>query len=185
MMLRIPEVQIELKMTDAQIAKAQAKQDEVNNASQEIRQSAGNFRDLSDEDRQKLNAKIQAVTDKALAEVLDENQIKRYKQLVLQREGPLAASRKEVAEALKLTEDQRKQIAAIQRALMQERMASFQGGGRDASPEDRAKAFAKGEELQAKAGEKVVALFTEDQKKAWKELTGAPFKFPAPQRPAA
>ncbi len=183
--LAIAEVKQELKMTDAQIAKAQAKQDEVNNATQEIRQSAGNPREMSDEDRQKLNAKIQAVTDKALAEVLDENQIKRYKQLVLQREGPMAASRKDVADALKLTEDQRKQIAAIQQAVRQEMIDAFQSAGQGASPEDRQKMMAKFQENQAKAGEKVLALFTDAQKATWKELTGAPFKFPAPQRPAA
>ena len=186
-LLRIPEVQVELKLTDAQIAKAQAKQDEVNNATQEIRQSAGNPRDLSDEDRQKMNAKIQAVTDKALAEVLDENQIKRYKQLVLQREGPMAASRKDVADALKLTEDQRKQIAAIQQGVRQAMMESFQSAGnpRELSDEDRQKLMAKMQENQTKAGEKVLALFTDAQKATWKELTGAPFKFPAFQRPAA
>ena len=184
-LLAIAEVKQELKMTDAQIAKMQAKQDEVRNATQEIRQSAGNFREMSDEDRQKLNAKIQEVQDKAVAEVLDEGQVKRYKQLVLQREGPMAASRKEVADALKLTDDQRKQIASIQQAVRQEMMQSFQSLGQGAAPEEMQKLMAKNQENQAKAGEKVLALFNDDQKKGWKELTGAPFKFPAPQRPTA
>ena len=183
--LMIAEVRQELKMTDAQIAKFQAKQDEVNNARREIMQSAGNFREMSPEDRQKVMAKIQEVQDKAIAEVLDETQLKRYKQLVLQQEGPMAASRKEVADALKLTEDQRKQIAAIQQAVRQEMMQSFQSLGQGAAPEDIQKLMAKNQENQAKAGEKVLALFTDAQKATWKELTGAPFKFPPFQRPAA
>jgi hypothetical protein len=186
--LRIPTVQQELKMTDAQIAKLDAKQDEVQNGSREAIEAAGGFqalREMSDEDRQKLMAKIGDLQNKAVADVLDANQLKRYKELVLQREGPLAAARKDVAEALKLTEEQRKQIQAIQQGLNQERMQSFQSLGRDAAPEERQKAMLKLEESQAKAGERVLALFNDARKAAWKEMTGAPFKFPAPQRPAA
>ena len=42
----------------------------------------------------------------------------------------------------------------------------------------------KGEELNKKAGETVLALFTDDQKNAWKGMLGEPFKFPAPARAA-
>ena len=187
-MLRIPAVQQELKMTEAQIAKLDAKQDEVQNGMREIMESAGGFqalRDMSPEDRQKFQTKISDLQNKAVSDVLDATQLKRYKELVLQREGPLAASRKEVADALKLTDAQRKQVAEIQRGLQESRMQAFQSLGQGASPEDRAKGMAKMEELQTKAGDQALALFTEDQKKAWKEMTGAPFKFPAPQRPAA
>ena len=188
-MLRIPQVQVELKMTEAQIAKLDAKQDEVQNGMRELFQSLGDpqaFRDMSPEDRAKFQAKVAGIQDKAVADVLDATQLVRYKQLVLQREGPAAAAaRKEVADALKLTEVQRKQIGEIQRTLNETRMQSFQSLGRDATPEDRQKAMTKLQADQDKANEQVLALFNEDQKKAWKEMTGAPFKFPAPGQRAA
>jgi hypothetical protein len=189
MMLRIPQVQVELKMTEAQIAKLDAKQDEVRNATQELFQSAGGpqaFGEMTPEDRAKFQAKMLGIQDKAVADVLDATQLVRYKQLALQQQGPAAAAnRKEVADALKLSDAQRKQIGDIQRALNEARMQSFRSLGRDAAPEDRQKAMAKLQADQEKANEQVLALFNEDQKKAWKEMTGAPFKFPAPGQRAA
>ena len=175
-------------MTEAQVAKLDVKQDEIRTAMGEIFQSAGgNPQDISPEDRAKLMAKIAEVTNKAVADVLDATQLKRYKQLVLQREGPLAVvTNKEAADALKITDAQRQQIGEIQRGVMQEQRSAREGVDlRNASPEERAKFMAKTDEIRAKASAKVIALFTEDQKKTWNELTGAPFKFPPPQRPAA
>lgn len=179
-MLRIPEVQKELKMTPEQIAKIDAKQDEVRTASQS---AAGgvSFQDMTPEERQKLMEKMVEIQSKAANEILDTTQQKRFKELELQQMGPgAAANRKEVAEALKLTDEQKKGIADIQAKLAEDRrtaMASF----RDMTPEERTAAMTKMQTGQKEANDKIVALFTAEQKTKWTELTGAPFTFPPPR----
>ena len=108
-LLNIPEVQTELKMTPEQIGKVQPKQQEVRDAQRQIMQDAGGpqeIQNLSPEDRQKLFAKIQGIQQKAVSEILDATQMKRFHQLELQQAGPMAFMRKDVADELKLTKEE-------------------------------------------------------------------------------
>jgi hypothetical protein len=43
---------------------------------------------------------------------------------------------------------------------------------------------AKMDEITKKTNEKIEAVLTDEQKKQWKELCGAPFKFPEARRAA-
>src|SRR5690606_14586801 len=64
------------------------------------------FRTMMDQSRSQA--------EKAIASVLDPNQIKRLRQILLQAEGPMAvAENEELQNALKLVDFQRKQIAMI------------------------------------------------------------------------
>jgi len=178
-LLRIPEVQKELSMTDAQIGKLDAKQQEVGQAMQEARQGV-NFQQMSAEERQQLMTKMQDIQTKAVADVLDAKQMKRFHQLELQQAGPMALTRKDVATDLKLTDDQKEKIGKIQTQVNEDSRAAMQGlDPRNMSEDDRTKLMAKNQEIQKAAGDKLTALLTDDQKKQWKDMQGEPFKFPA------
>jgi Spy/CpxP family protein refolding chaperone len=180
--LMIPAVQEELKLTEEQKGKLQQ-------VGQEIRETMGQalqgLRDLSPEERQKKMQDYQAESTKKINAVLKEDQQKRLRQLVLQRQGvAIVAQDEEVAKQLKVTDDQKLKIRDITRAAGEERRALFQGGGGGGgggfSPEMRAKM----DEITKKTNEKIEAVLTDKQKKQWKELCGAPFKFPEARRAA-
>jgi len=182
-LLTIAEVQQELKMTQPQIDKVQAKQQEMREAMREIFQSAGgpqNFQQMSAEEREKLFARVQEVQKKAVADILDEKQQKRFRQLELQSMGPRALSRRDVAEELKLTKEQQDKIRSIQQQALQEQQAAMQGVDfQNATPEDRQKFREKMEGIAKATSDKITALLTEEQKKSWTAMLGEPFKFPA------
>jgi hypothetical protein len=175
-MLRMKEVQEELKMTQPQVEKLDAKQQEVMAAMQELRQNGGG-QNASPEDFQKMMAKGQEIQTKAVADILDTKQLKRFHQLELQQMGPSALGRKEVADELKLTDAQKKSIGEIQQKTMEETRALFQDF-QNMTPEDRQAAGAKMQAAQKAAGEKIAAVLTDAQKSQWKAMQGEPFKFP-------
>jgi hypothetical protein len=180
-LLRTPEVQKELKMTPEQISKVDAKQQEVGEAMQQLFQSAGNPQDMTAEERAKFQARVQEVQAKAVNDILtDEAQRKRFRQLELQQQGGNALTRKEVADELKLTDDQKKKIGDLQQEANQARRDAMQGI-RDMSPEERQKAMAKLQDMQKATTEKQVGVLTDAQKAQWKEMQGAAFTFPPVQ----
>jgi hypothetical protein len=178
MLLSIPEVQQELKMTQPQIDKLQTKQQELRQAMQEIFQGGGGP-PSSPEEREKIFARIRELQDKALADILDTRQQKRFRQLELQRQGPAALARKDVADELKLTEAQRGQIQTIQQQAGEAMRGAMQGVDfQNMTPEDRQKLGAKMQEIQKAAGDKITATLTAAQRAQWKTMQGEPFKFP-------
>lgn len=181
-LLRIPEVQKELKMTQEQIDKIAAKQQEVQQAMQELRQGGGGGQQLSAEERAKRNEQIQEIQKKAVSGILDATQMKRFHQLELQQQGPVALTRKDVASEMKLSEEQTTKIREIQTKMNEDLRAARPGGGggQQLSAEERAQMQAKTQEIQKAANEKIVALLTDAQKTQWKEMTGEEFKFPPP-----
>ena len=183
MMLNMPEVQKELKMTPDQIDKVKAKQADVQAATQAIMEKAGGpqaLRDMTPEDRAKLTADMQEVQTKAVKEVLDETQMKRFHQLELQQAGPRAFTMPEVKKALDITDEQTTKMAAIQTEQMQAMRAAMQGiDFQNMTAEDRAAMQKKNAEMQKATLEKTMAVLTPEQTKKWKEMTGEPFKFPA------
>lgn len=199
-LLAIPDVQKELKLNQAQIDKAKAKQTEISTARREALEKAGGFqalRDMSQEDREKLFQPLQDAEKKAIDELLNTDQKKRHHQLEIQQTAqmsPVAAfTRKDVAEALKITDEQKEKLTAIQeeqgtamREIFQSLGVSFQ----DMTDDDRKKMGEKMATLRKATSEKCLALLTDEQKKSWKDLVGEPFKFPAfgpggPGRPRA
>ena len=182
-LLTMPEVQKELKMTPAQVEKAKTKQDELQKSSQAAIEKAGGFqalRDLSDEDRQKLFGPLQEAQKKAVSELLNPDQQKRFHQLELQQGGARSlTTNKEVKEALKITDEQTEKMDAIQMEQRQAMQAIFQSiDPQNATADERAAMQKKMAELQKSTLDKVVAVLNEDQQKKWKEMTGEPFKFP-------
>jgi len=183
-MLRIPEVQKELKMTPEQIAKIDAKQETVRQGIQDAFQGNNIFQ-MSTEERQKAMDKVQDVQTKAVGDILDPTQQKRFRELELQQQGPNALARKDVGDELKLTDDQKKKVTEALRQTDTDRRAAMEGVDfQSMSDEDRTKFMTKMQDLQKAQGDRLLALLTDAQKTQWKEMQGAPFTFPAEGPPA-
>jgi len=176
-LLQIKKVQEELKMTQPQIDKLEAKQQEVRQAMQDLFQGGG-LQNATPEERQKLMAKGQEIQTKAVNDILDTKQQKRFHQLELQRAGANAIAQPDVAKELNLTDDQKAKIREIQTAQQEKMREIFQGAGQGG---DRQAMMQQMQALQKAAGEKITALLTDTQKTQWKAMQGEPFEFPAPQ----
>jgi hypothetical protein len=174
-LLRMPEVQAELKLTDEQKTKV------TEMLEKQRGQGRGQgFRDLSREEREKQLAERRAAAQKELAAFLNADQLKRYRQLQLQQQGLPALRETALQDELKLTPEQRTKVATILQEQSEEMRSAFGGGG------DRGAARSQMEAIRKKTSEKLEALLTDDQKKRWKEMLGEPFKFPtAPPARAA
>lgn len=173
MLLRMPEVQTELKLTEEQKTK-------LTEMLGQGRGGPGNGggQDLSREERQKQAATRRAEREKQLAAIMNADQMKRYRQLQLQQQGASALGETAVQEELKLTADQKTKVEAIV-SEQSEAMRS----ARESAAGDREGMRAKTAEIRKKSQEKLEALLTEDQKTQWKAMLGTPFTFPtAPRR---
>jgi hypothetical protein len=124
---------------------------------------------LSQEERRAKMQEMAKENDKAVASILQPDQAKRLHQIYLQQLGARAVANPEVAKALNITDDQKKQIQTIEQDAAAKRRELFQGGA-------GADARAKMAELTKETNEKVMGLLTADQKTKWKEMTGEPFK---------
>ena len=127
------------------------------------------LRELGEDERRAKFEELAKVNEATLSGILKDDQAKRLKQISLQLRGARAFSTPEVATALGLTEEQKKQIASIEESSQSEMCALVQGGNREQARE-------KIEALRKANAEKVHALLTTDQQAKWKELTGAEFK---------
>lgn len=177
-LLMIPEVQKELKLTDEQQTELKKFTDPA--AMRERMQQWGPKFQEAQGDREKMQAlfrEMQAETEKELAKALKPEQMKRLKELVLQRGGALAAARdKELAGKLKLTDEQVSKLTKIQEELDADlRELRGPGGGGPPDSETQKKMAAARKEAMTKA----MGVLTDEQRKSWEEMIGKPFEFPA------
>jgi primosomal protein N' len=161
MLITQKSVQEELKMTEDQVTKAQE-------ALKAQFASFKGLKDLSKEERKEKMAEANKAADKAVADILKEGQVKRVKQIALQVGGVRSILRKEVASSLKLSDDQKEKIAAIEKDAGKEMRELFQGGKGEGTA-------AKIAALRKSTMEKAQGVLTDEQKKQWEEMTGAPF----------
>ncbi len=168
-LLRIPEVQKELALTDEQSA-------QVEKASREFEEStratfsAIDFQELerlSEEERQGrfLEARLKAEdasrkAEEKLTKLLTPKQSERFSQLRLQREGAAGLLKDGTAKQLKLSEDQIAKISELQQQ-------SFGGFGPP--------------QVTPKLKADLLAVLDDDQKAQWAKLTGKDFAFPEPR----
>ena len=172
-------VQKEIKATDDQVSKLDTFAEEMRGKQREAFQG---FQDLSqDERREKMQAvqkTMQADLNKGLAEILKPDQVKRFHQIQTQSAGANALGTPRVADALKLTADQKTKVGEINQEMMQ-----AMGDLRQQFQDDREGAMKKATELRKTATDKAMALLTSEQKTTWKDLTGAPFEVKFEPRP--
>jgi Spy/CpxP family protein refolding chaperone len=179
MLLSNKGVQKEIKATDEQAGKLDSLAEELRGKQREAFQ--GN-QGLSPEERrekmQEFQKTLQADINKGLGEILKPEQVKRFHQIQTQTAGAGAFTTSRVAEALKLTDDQKSKV----REINQETFQAI-GNLRQEFPNDREGAMKKMAELRKTATEKAVELLTDEQKATWKELTGEPYEVKFEPRP--
>jgi hypothetical protein len=131
--------------------------------------------DLSEEQTEKLPGAVM----KAVAEVLNDKQMKRFRQIELQVRGTQAFVKDEtLKKQLKLTDSQTKNIEEILADSQKEVAELF----KEAKGAGGFKGL--GEKMQGinkEAKEKVMGVLTAEQKKQYKELVGEEFKFEQPK----
>jgi hypothetical protein len=176
-LLRMPEVQTELKLQPAQVDLLTQLGREMGEKGRQLFQES---QSLSQEERGKKFAAFQADQEKKVAEILDAKQMARLKQLDLQRNGLHGLERGSLADDLKLTPDQR---AKVQEALTAERtaMQPIRDSFRTATPEQREENRKKFTEIRSGTDAKLNGILTDTQKKQFLTMQGAPFKFPERQ----
>ncbi len=113
--------------------------------------------------------------DKALAETLSAEQLKRLHQIARQQRGLHALSDAETVEALGLDSKQQKEIRDI---LDDARQKSFRrgppgGGGPGPGGHDPKQ---RSEQIWKDAGDRLLRVMTTEQREKWKELLGSTFK---------
>ena len=161
-------VQEEIKLSDDQVAK-------VTKLQEDQRGSFGGLRDLPQEERGKKMREMGEASEKAVAEILNPEQLTRVKQISMQQRGLQAVNDPKVAEALALSEDQKKKIMDIQEDARKEMQGLFTAGagGDNAAREQNREKFAA---IRKSSEEKVKNVLTADQQTKLKEMQGEPFK---------
>src|SRR5262249_30681216 len=101
-------VQENLKLSDVQVK-------QLKEFGAKMQKESAGLRDLSEDERRAKFQELRKEGDKQVAKILDKKQAKRLKQISLQLQGTMAYSNPEVAKALDLSDDQKKQIADIQK----------------------------------------------------------------------
>jgi hypothetical protein len=159
-------VQKELKLTEDQIAKIKDVTKEVRHKYPEGFQKLSNFQG---EERQKKSREVQKAFaeefHKGLGDCLKPEQAKRLKQIALQQRGIDALTDAEVDKTLKLTDEQKDKIKTIQEDMRMEMMREIPQGDVNGA-----------QTLRKEALDKAVAAVADEQKAAWKDLTGEPFQ---------
>jgi hypothetical protein len=124
-------------------------------------------------------AKIPDAVMKALGEVLDPDQMKRFKQIDLQVKGAKAFADPAVQTSLKMTNDQKDNIKSILAESDMELVTlakELAGGGADfKGMRDKMAAITK------ETKDRVNSVLTGDQKRMWQEMIGDEFKLEAPR----
>lgn len=172
-------VQKELKLTDEELVKAK---EIIHEVRRKHRAEMEALRDAAPDSRgKKMLALFQANGAEVLSRLeglLKPEQIQRLKQIKVQRAGFAAFTDKEIEKALKLSDDQKTRIKALEEELTEQGKRALEGDTRSNFEEALRKLAA----ARRDALKKAVELLSAGQKKTWKDLTGEPFevKFAGP-----
>jgi hypothetical protein len=183
-LLASKDVQKELKLTDDQAAKASKVMPDIAQKHREdlaklflnpfpLTGDAEQVKKYVDTSRQVTDDTVSALGDS-----LKPEQVKRFKQLALQRTiqavGAAVLMDPEAEKALKLTDKQKEDVKAAVDDLRKKEQAAIKD-----LKGDPADAFKKLGALNKESVEGIVKSFTDDQKKTWKDMVGDPFEFKA------
>jgi hypothetical protein len=166
-------VQDDLKLTSEQKEKVE---EDLRERLPDTMQFLQKLDGLNNEEREKevkaYRPKAQEKLATFLKETLKDEQLKRLRQLELQRDGAFVLLHEpETGKALKITDEQRKQFMGVVMEL-QKKVAPLikeaQSGG---DPQEIRPKIMK---IRNEQEEKIEALLTDTQKKQWKEMLGKP-----------
>ena len=184
-LLRMPEVQKELKIDEGQMEALKLIQEAQQS---KMREEFGKLRDLPEQERfakfQELGTKMAADNEKEIGKLLNANQVARLKQLELQQAGTRALGRTDVQTQLKISADQKQKIDAAlktERDAVQALFAGFRNSGERPSEDQIRESRTKMEATRKDTETRLLATLTDAQKKQFEGMKGAPFTFPQRQ----
>ena len=186
-LLQSPRIQKELSITEEQKTQLQELSQRVR---KQFRDRFNGLENLSKEERRKRLDDIQKTMPqdmkkrmdlmrKGIAEILTVEQQKRWRQIELQQEGPMALERPDVAEAVGLTPEQKSKIAQVNRETQDKTQALFQeirNGDRQSRNERIAQLRGKSRQISDEGDKTAMAILQPEQKKKLAELLGEPFQ---------
>lgn len=162
-------VQEELKLSDEQKKKLEKRfQDTVQDAMQF-------FQSLGDKKPEQREKELHAYVEKAqenqtafLQGLLQDEQFKRLRQLMLQREGLLGLGHPEVMKELEITDKQRQQFMEVMQEMQKKTEPLMKEAQKGGNPQEI------GPKIRQEQEGKIEAILDDAQKKQWKELLGKP-----------
>jgi hypothetical protein len=178
MLLRMPEVQTELKLDPAQKDLLGQLGQEMQTKMQAMFQES---QGLSQEERMRKFGEVMAANQKQVNEILDPKQQARLKQLEIQQGGLRSLGRPDVQASLKLSQDQKNRIGEAMQGEREAMGAIFQGfqPGQPPSPEQREANMKKMQEVRSGTDAKLNTILSPAQKQQFEAMQGAKFTFPA------
>ena len=183
-LLGIKEVQKDLKLNEEQIAKVKKISEELSAAR---RKEYAGLREIEDRDKRRakmteLAAKFDKDAGEKLAGLLAAEQMTRLAQIRLQTLPSLdALAGKDVADKLKLTDEQKAKLAQISKDMQAKRSELF-ASMRDASREKRTEAYQKYRKMRTEADAKALEVLSIEQQKAFEEMKGTKIEIQARPR---
>ncbi len=174
----------ELRITEEQKEKIRELLDRSRQPTPELAELYPKLRDVSDEERTALFAKIGELrnvqrkkTEAELKQIISQQQFARLQQLTLHTQGIRALRQDEVAADLKLDDAQKAKIKAIYDDI-QKQQSEIYASMRNLPREERRQANTeveqKREKMRKEAEQKVLGLLTDTQKQSWQKKLGPP-----------
>jgi hypothetical protein len=194
-LLNIPEVVRELQISGETRTKLSELVEDVMAEIRETTQSmmeemrgGGNRQEMME----KIRKEMESINDEAMSEVralLDEKQLKRLRELHLQRMSWAALDEADVKQELRLTDDQLDEIKSLRDQVNSERREMMQGmgrggrggGGGGGNREEMAEAQNKIQQMEEDGFKKILSS---EQFQQFTAMQGAKFEFPRPGRGA-
>jgi serine/threonine protein kinase len=129
------------------------------------------FRRLTPEERRERFLELARTNDAEVQAILKPEQVRRLRQIALQKQGPMVFREADIAAALRLTPEQRSRIQAIEAETF-----FFRGDGRPGSPSSSLRRIS--DDQIRSAMKRIMTLLTPEQNQRWRDLTGEPFDGP-------
>lgn len=183
-LLRIEQVQKDLKLDDETVAKVKELQEKLG---AEMREKAAAAREIEDRaQRREKMTEVRGESDRKareqLREILSKEQMMRLYQIRMQlRSVAESLTNKYVAGKLKLTDEQKEKLAQIQKDARAKR-TELMSGLRDAGDEQRREAMTKVRQLRTETDEKALGILTDEQKEAFEKMKGEKIELPSRRR---
>ncbi len=182
MLLASEQVQKEIELIDEQIKEFEKLREEQQ---EKMREMFAGMRDLAEDERrakfESMRGKLEEV-QKELKEkmnaVLMPHQLDRLKELNIQIRGMGALDDPEVAAELKITEEQKKELAAKREELgrkMREVFTGNRGDGQQRGPSEEMRA--KFQQMQTEMTDALLGVLTSEQKARFEQMKGKKFEF--------
>ncbi len=170
-LLQQKDVQKDLKLTSDQISKVKEAFDKQKQESQALRELQGDA-------RQERVRELMRTDQKTMHEILQPDQQKRLRQIMLQEQGAPAFAHPRVARELNISDEQEQKIEDLLDNAGR-KMHSLYRGGQESSSRQQA------EDLDKQTTTSILDVLTPEQRMKWKQMIGEPFHGEIPQPSAA